>query len=421
MTSLALCFCGVTAVALLLLVRATKRTRALEAQLLPLQSTRPRAAEFETPDASSDEQHEQTAADQRRRRFRLRIRYSMRTFLAAFLLLCAVCGWVGYQMRLANSQRKARLALSAATRNAEFCYEYQQGTSDGQFPVDAEKPGPPLLRDVLGVDYFSSVVSFWVPDRDDGVRKPGSYVSPYLAPYAQLPRREPLADGDLKHLRGLPRLKLLNLNFTSITDEGIGEIASLSELEELALAGTDLTGATLGEFSGLKKLRLLDLSGTRLTDQHAGDLAKLRQLRELLLIRTKLTDQGVAQLAELGELRRLVLGEVPVGDASLEAIATLPHLHELDVDVTHATSRGIAHLASMKSLRYLSLDNLRLDRPTVEVLKKLTQLRRFSLRTPREVSENSREGQWLSWPQVYSEVAEELPYLQFDHPGGGIF
>src|SRR5262249_27724588 len=64
----------------------------------------------------------------------------------------------------------------------------------------------------------------------------------------------------------------------------------------LQMANEDVTDRTLENLRGLKKLRGLDLSNTQVTDEGLGVLKELPNLEVLFLNRTKVTDAGVRQI-----------------------------------------------------------------------------------------------------------------------------
>jgi hypothetical protein len=67
--------------------------------------------------------------------------------------------------------------------------------------------------------------------------------------------RMPVADGDYSLIGRLSNLEKLNLNFTSITADGLKEIISLGNLEVLAVAGTGLNKDALVLLKSMENLR----------------------------------------------------------------------------------------------------------------------------------------------------------------------
>ncbi len=67
----------------------------------------------------------------------------------------------------------------------------------------------------------------------------------------------------LKHPRGLPQLRELDLGNTKVTDAGLEHLKGLWQLQELRLSGTEVTDAGLEHLKGLRQLRTLDLTSTK--------------------------------------------------------------------------------------------------------------------------------------------------------------
>jgi hypothetical protein len=73
----------------------------------------------------------------------------------------------------------------------------------------------------------------------------------------------------------------------------------------------------------LKKLEVLDLNYTEVTDVGLGRLIGLTRLKELILTDTQITDRGMAVLLHFPKLEQLqVIGLHGVTDASLQYICT---------------------------------------------------------------------------------------------------
>ena len=138
--------------------------------------------------------------------------YSLRTLL---VLVTVLCVWLAVTANRARKQREAVAAIEAV--GGVVYYEYQ--TKSGQKP-----PGPKWLRELIGDEYFVSVV---------------------LVDFNETQ----VTDAGLMHLKGLTKLELLYLNRTQITDAGLEHLKGLTNLEDLWLNGTQVTD------EGVKKLQ----------------------------------------------------------------------------------------------------------------------------------------------------------------------
>ena len=72
-----------------------------------------------------------------------------------------------------------------------------------------------------------------------------------------------VTDATLEHLRGMDKLRELDLNDTAITDGGLRTLALLPALEQLYVARTRLGDAAFGDFlSAAPRLNRVDVRGT---------------------------------------------------------------------------------------------------------------------------------------------------------------
>jgi len=104
---------------------------------------------------------------------------------------------------------------------------------------------------------------------------------------------------------------------TQVTDAGLAQLQSLTELEELDLRGTQVTGAGLAHLQGLTRLQVLFVTGIQFKDAELVHLQRLANLQWLSLDRTQVTDAGLAHLHVLHGLRVLFLNGTHVTDAGL--------------------------------------------------------------------------------------------------------
>ena len=102
-----------------------------------------------------------------------------------------------------------------------------------------------------------------------------------------------ITDEGLAHLKDLKGLRKLYLGRTEISDAGLKHIAGLAGLEHLILSESKVTDAGLKQLAGLKKLTTLEISGTVVTDLGLRELRELKALTAIFANRTKVTDKGV--------------------------------------------------------------------------------------------------------------------------------
>ena len=118
----------------------------------------------------------------------------------------------------------------------------------------------------------------------------------------------------------------------SRTDDALmARVGRLPRLTELRLGGNPaVTGAGLAKIRGLSRLRILDLSGTAIDGPSLVDLRGMTALEELSLP-DDVSDADVAHIAGLTSLWRLSLGGPKITDAGLAHLVGLTRLNDLTI------------------------------------------------------------------------------------------
>lgn len=165
---------------------------------------------------------------------------------------------------------------------------------------------------------------------------------------------------DLDVLANAPRLKRLSLGGTSVGDEGVEQLAKVTQLEWLVLPPnmTDAGFAPLAKLTHLQQLRINPLA--KITGEGLTHLEDLPKLWFLDLDGTQVTDDGLASLLRLQQLSYIELSSTKISDAALQHLVGLPNLERVELGYTSITDAGLAHLAKIKSLETLGLE----DTPT---------------------------------------------------------
>lgn len=133
-------------------------------------------------------------------------------------------------------------------------------------------------------------------------------LSSFLAHYASLGPREKLVDGELH----------LTLTGWDRTDYAL--LQTKPETVVLQMANPDVTDDTLRYLKGMTRLRELDLNDTQITDAGLPLLTQLPALQILRLRQTRITDQGFREhLAGKTTLRELDLRQTDVASKTLRA------------------------------------------------------------------------------------------------------
>ncbi len=84
----------------------------------------------------------------------------------------------------------------------------------------------------------------------------------------------------------------LHLTLTDLKGFDYATLQGKPETVVLQMANEDVDDKTLEYLKGMNRLRSLDLNGTRVTDEGLPALVALPRLEELRLARTKITDEG---------------------------------------------------------------------------------------------------------------------------------
>lgn len=152
---------------------------------------------------------------------------------------------------------------------------------------------------------------------------------------------EPVAEAKEKDLRKIEGLGItpmplakesgyLMVSFTGvsdITDEQIQSLQAISEqLVWLNLAHTRVTDAQLADVAKLKRLRVLYLNYTPVSDEGLAQLAGLADLRWLSLVGTRITNRSFATIEKFDNLTDLFLYQTAVAPQAVMTFAS-EHQH----------------------------------------------------------------------------------------------
>lgn len=219
------------------------------------------------------------------------LRLSLRTLFVLVTVLCLLLGW---KSNVAVQQRDAVQIIREA--GGGFTYDYQQGNSTR---LANNPPGPPWLRNKLGIDFFANVIQVDCHD---------------------------LAFEDIAAIGKLSQLQRLNLNATRVST--LSPLANLTRLQVLECRETNIVDITPLRRCG--ELQFLQLNGTRVRDLRP--VSRLARLEELYLRDTFVDD--IAPLANLKSLEFLGLRGTRVSNVS--PLRNLTSLKWLDLRNTSA-------------------------------------------------------------------------------------
>lgn len=231
-------------------------------------------------------------------------RFGLRSFLIAVAFTCIGFAWLANEV--ANARRQELLVDQLRDKHAIVLYDYHanhDANEDPQYDFDKESPIPALLRFLLGNDFLA---------------KP------------QFVYCESLSDGDVEILANLKSIKILQLERSPLTGQGLRHLRALTELQSLSLIGTEITDDSLAPLARIASLEQLDLSYTPISDAGLMELQEFTQLGLLSLRGTKCSDKGLRFLERLGNLTELDLTETDVSTLAVERLKTALPQCEID-------------------------------------------------------------------------------------------
>ncbi|QDU40458.1 Leucine Rich repeats (2 copies) [Maioricimonas rarisocia] len=138
-------------------------------------------------------------------------------------------------------------------------------------------------------------------------------------------------DEDFATICSLPRLKMLQIYSSTITDEGLARIPVDAPLESLRLRTGRLSTRGMAAIVRYSRLRFLDLSRHQTSPENFSRLAVLKELTSLSLIDCRLEDDDIRFLEDMGTLRYVDLRGNPLTTLPTGLIDSLPDLRQIDL------------------------------------------------------------------------------------------
>jgi hypothetical protein len=239
--------------------------------------------------------------------------FSLRSLFLLTLLVALGLGGFMTEFRRARSQTEAVEAIIASGGTVGYRYVFGGSDSRSRFGQSRFETQRRPLASLFGEGFLAYVVvADFVPADDLMDHGACRTVDADLVPLERLPYVESLnlyhaiqvTDAGLKHLEHSTRMRVLNLELTSMTDTGLKSLGAMSQLEELSLTYPRMPGRgleLLRQFGGLRKMIL----GPWIADADLRQLKYLTGLRQLSLTGMGITDAGLEQLKGLTQLKQL--------------------------------------------------------------------------------------------------------------------
>jgi hypothetical protein len=289
------------------------------------------------------------------RRYRPRIRWSLRTMLAGVALAAALCGWFAAARQRAELQDPIIVELRSPWGNS----------------VAVKRWGPKWL-DLFGVDrYRRTIVGV-------GGVSAGEAGAASLSGAARITSLEFLACridrvtpevaaalNDMRQLRELCIERVLNDDPEDDDkelerDERLPPIGNLLRLEDLEVRGLIVDNESLASLAKLKTVSLhagcTDDKNDTFWRRNLAAIGGMSQLEHLEFVGLRLRDESLAHLAGLTHLKSLDLGSVTTeGSTSLGCLPSLPRLEWLDLGSADINDENLRCIVAQRQLKTLSL------------------------------------------------------------------
>lgn len=256
------------------------------------------------------------------------LRFRLRYTLKAMLVAVGVCGAVvGVAARDAARQRHAVETI----RNAGgiVVYDFER--------LGAEAPSPAWLARIVGVDYLAepNLVIFFDGAEDDDLAMIREWTS---LEYLELDSTK-LTDDGLEHVAQLRSLKQLCLEKRTRPRvlRIVGPRSQWTDRDRQTRDRSAIGDAGVAHICRLKTLQWLELDATSIGDEGASAISELGHLRKLSLNDTLVGDAGVRHFSRLLELQQLQLDGTSVGDSGAKALMHCRALEVLSIYRTKVT------------------------------------------------------------------------------------
>jgi hypothetical protein len=220
------------------------------------------------------------------------LRFSIRTLLVAITVIACGLGWVMYE-RGKMAEAFAVVQRHGGSLNIDI---------GGDLQASPEKDAllesrPAILRWVFGDVWPSDIGQIHFSDESDFADEDLAMLVRFRKVKIVTLQKTKVTGPGLVHLHELPDLRILGLNGTPLTDEGLQNLNGLP-ISFLDMAGTKITDAGLAQLKNLPKLSTLHLDGTQISNAGLLHLKELKSLENIYAFSTKITDDGKTALCQ---------------------------------------------------------------------------------------------------------------------------
>jgi len=290
-------------------------------------------------------------------------RFSLRALLVAFTVVAVLLGAVGFKLHRIRHRRDLVASIERDGGWVRYRHHFDEYGNDRQVPYSRTEsgeivfhyppPGPSFLRRALGEDAFFVLTQAAIKGVSaDQLRALSAYSS--LEVLSCEDTR--FSDEDaIAFLPRFPRLRVLMLNGTDVTDRAMGAIGRIETLTDLHLERTDITDHGVFKLGRPTEFEFISLADTEITDASVPVIARMKCLKRLNLGGTRITDDSIPELAGLPLVGWLDLNDTRISDTGVAQLTGLKNLVSLDLSGTRVTDAGILQFAPARRLYYLDL------------------------------------------------------------------
>lgn len=165
-----------------------------------------------------------------------------------------------------------------------------------------------------------------------------------------------ICDDDLR-LLSRAKLRIVAIERTAVTDNGLSALASQRTISSLHLTDCDVSNEGVAELLMNNPVSVVSLSGTSIDPSILANISSPKSVVFLELARTRITDLGLASLTQMTNLHYLDLSDTIITDDTATVLSKMPWLRSVDVSRTRVTKRGIEGLATIKGIELKKLDD----------------------------------------------------------------
>lgn len=162
-----------------------------------------------------------------------------------------------------------------------------------------------------------------------------------------------VTDADLVQIREHQGLQQLHVGGDQITDEGLAQLAALSELEQFIAREATLTDDSIDTILSWPNLKVLNVPRCQFTEEGLARLSELPQLELLRIGGEQLSDNLFLELKSFPALRFLLILDASITDVGLKQVYDMKRLESLYLDRTQVTEKGIQALEKKRPKLHL--------------------------------------------------------------------